>query len=51
MAKKSIRKGERFSEDNLTIKRPGTGVSPVEWDKVLGMTADKNYSFDDEILI
>ena len=51
VAKKCINKGEIFSEDNLTIKRPGTGISPMEWDEVLGMTADKDYTFDDEISI
>ena len=51
VAKKSIQKGERFSEENLTVKRPGTGISPMQWDEVLGMKADKDYSFDDEISI
>ena len=51
VAKKCINKGEIFSEENLTVKRPGTGISPMQWDEVLGMTADKDYSFDDEISI
>tara|TARA_B100000519_G_scaffold196672_1_gene203342 strand:+ start:1884 stop:2894 length:1011 start_codon:yes stop_codon:yes gene_type:complete len=51
VAKKNIQKGETFSESNLTVKRPGKGISPMQWDKVLGMSADKNYLSDDEILI
>ena len=51
VAKRSIAKGEIFSEDNLAVKRPGKGISPMEWDEVLGMTANKDYSFDDEISI
>ena len=51
VAQKCINKGEIFSEENLTVKRPGTGISPMQWDEVLGMTADKDYSFDDEISI
>jgi N,N'-diacetyllegionaminate synthase len=51
VAQKCINKGEIFSEENLTVKRPGTGISPMKWDEVLGMTADKDYSFDDEISI
>jgi len=51
VAKRPIAKGEIFSEDNLAVKRPGTGISPMQWDEVLGITADKDYSFDDEISI
>jgi N,N'-diacetyllegionaminate synthase len=49
VAKKLIRKGERFSEDNLTTKRPGTGISPLEWDSILERTADKDYRPDELI--
>ena len=49
VAKKSIKIGERFTEDNLTAKRPGTGISPMEWDEVLKKTAKKNYLIDDLI--
>ena len=47
VAKKLIKKGERFSDDNLTVKRPGTGISPMEWDDVIGKTADKEYQPDE----
>jgi len=49
VAKQSIKKGEHFSENNITVKRPGTGISPMEWDKVLGKIADIEYQIDDLI--
>lgn len=49
VAKKSIKKGELFSEDNLTVKRPGTGISPMEWDTVIGKAANRNFEMDDLI--
>ena len=49
VAKKPIRKGELFSEENLTVKRPGTGISPMEWDAFLGKSADREYQMDDLI--
>ena len=38
-----------FSDENLTIKRPGTGISPMEWDTVLDTFASKDYHEDDLI--
>ena len=49
VAKKPIRKGELFSEENLTVKRPGTGISPMKWDVYIGRSADKEYQMDDLI--
>ena len=49
VAKTDIKKGEVFSEDNLTIKRPGTGVSPMKWNEVLGTQAKKDYKKDELI--
>jgi N,N'-diacetyllegionaminate synthase len=49
VAKRAIKKGEVFSEQNLTVKRPGTGISPMEWDNVLGNVADGDYQVDDLI--
>jgi N,N'-diacetyllegionaminate synthase len=49
VAKKPIKKGERFSEDNLMVKRPGTGISPMEWDDILGKSSNNNYKVDDLI--
>lgn len=46
---KAIRKGETFSEDNLTVKRPGNGISPMKWDEVLGITAKRDFEEDELI--
>lgn len=45
----SIRKGEQFTEDNLTVKRPGNGISPMNWFEVLGKTAKRDY-IEDELI-
>jgi N,N'-diacetyllegionaminate synthase len=49
VANNKIKKGEKFSENNLTTKRPGNGISPMLWDSVIGSTALKNYNEDDII--
>ena len=49
VAKKKILKGEIFNENNLTIKRPGNGISPMLWDKIIGLKSKKNYQIDDLI--
>jgi N,N'-diacetyllegionaminate synthase len=49
VAKKDIRKGEVFSEDNLTVKRPGNGISPMRWDEIIGKVASKDYKKDELI--
>jgi N,N'-diacetyllegionaminate synthase len=45
----NIFEGEVFSETNLTVKRPGTGLSPMRWDEVLGCKASRNFSPDELI--
>ena len=40
---------ETFSEENLAVKRPGTGVSPMRWDEIVGQCASKDYKKDDLI--
>lgn len=49
VANEKIRAGEIFTEKNLTIKRPGTGISPMKWDTIIGTRALKNYNEDDII--
>lgn len=49
VAKNEIKKGEVFSEENLVTKRPGTGVSPMKWNEIIGTVAGKNYKEDDLI--
>lgn len=49
VAQKSIKKGEIFSEENLTCKRPAKGISPMHWNKIIGRKSDKNYKINDYI--
>ena len=49
IAIKCIEVGEYFTEENIAIKRPGTGMSPMQWDEVLGMVSTKNYEKEDLI--
>lgn len=51
VAAKAIKKGELFTEENLTTKRPGTGISPMKWDEVIGKVADRNYEVDEMIYL
>jgi len=49
VAIRDIKKGEQFTEENIAIKRPGTGINPMRWDEFLGKFADKNYEQEDLI--
>lgn len=49
VASREIKQGEIFSEDNLTTKRPGTGISPMKWYEVIGKVAVRDFS-EDEII-
>lgn len=49
VAKIDIKKGELFSENNITTKRPGNGVNPMLWNEFIGKKATKNYEEDELI--
>lgn len=49
VAARKIEKGELFTEQNLTVKRPGNGLSPMKWPEVIGKIAAKVYMPDDLI--
>lgn len=49
VASKSIRVGEVFTEENITVKRPGNGISPRHWSEIIGKTAMKEY-MEDELI-
>ena len=49
VASKEIRKGEIFTEENLTFKRPGSGINPMKFWKILNKESNRNYSVDDLI--
>lgn len=49
VASRPIAKGERLSEENITIKRPGSGISPMRYDEIIGTIASKNYDEDEAI--
>ena len=49
VAKKIIKKGERFKRENLTTKRPGNGISPMKFYKLLNHKAKKSFQIDELI--
>ena len=49
VASTKIKKGEKFTPDNLSVKRPGTGLSPMLWDEVIGKQAPVDFEEDDLI--
>jgi N,N'-diacetyllegionaminate synthase len=51
VAAKQINKGDKFTKENITIKRPGIGISPMKWDNVIGKIAPKDFIEDDLIEI
>ena len=51
VAIKPIKKGEIFSEENIGVKRPGTGISPMKWYEVIGKTAKKDFEIDEWIVL
>ena len=51
VAQKEIKAGEMFTEENITVKRPGTGISPMKWFEVLGAKAPRDFHEDELIEI
>ena len=49
VATHAIKAGDVFSADNVGTKRPGTGISPMRWDEVMGRVAPRNFSVDELI--
>ncbi len=49
VASRPISKGETFTQDNLAVKRPGTGISPMCWDEVVGRSAPRDFSINELI--
>ena len=49
VAGEKIAKGDFFTEQNLKVKRPGNGLSPMRWDEVIGRKADRDYCEDEQI--
>jgi N,N'-diacetyllegionaminate synthase len=49
VASQAIKAGEIFSTKNITTKRPGTGISPMRWDEVIGRTASRDFSEEELI--
>ena len=49
VAKTQIKKNEVLNENNLTVKRPGNGISPMKWDEIIGTKATKDYKEDELI--
>jgi len=49
VASRTIQVGDVFSENNVTTKRPGTGLSPMNWDRLIGSQATRKYLPDEKI--
>jgi N,N'-diacetyllegionaminate synthase len=49
IAARNIKKGELFTKDNITTKHPGNGISPMNWQEVLGTRAKRNF-MEDELI-
>jgi len=49
VANKEIKKGDKFSNKNISVKRPGGGISPMQWDEIIGATSTRDYQIDELI--
>lgn len=46
VAARDIKAGETFTEENITVKRPGNGISPMRWDEIIGVAAPRDFVAD-----
>lgn len=51
VAAKDIKRGDIFTEDNITTKRPGTGINPMEWNNIIGKVSKRDFKADELIVI
>ena len=51
VAKIQIKIGEKFTVDNLTVKRPGNGICPMKWNEVIGQASPKKFDTDELIIL
>lgn len=51
VAARDIKAGELLTEDNLTVKRPGDGISPMKWPEILGQEAIRDFKKDERIVL
>lgn len=51
VAGRNIRNGDLLTKNNITLKRPGTGLSPMQWDKVIGTRAVRDFEKDEAIIL
>lgn len=51
VAAQYIKRGDSFTEQNMTVKRPGIGINPMEWDNVIGKIAKRDFKEDELIEI
>ncbi|CAA6819503.1 MAG: N-acetylneuraminate synthase (EC [uncultured Sulfurovum sp.] len=49
VASVNIKKGEKFTLDNLAVKRPSKGINPMRWDEIIGTVSSRNYNTDELI--
>ncbi|MCD8177161.1 MAG: N-acetylneuraminate synthase [Tannerellaceae bacterium] len=49
VAARDILEGEVFTEENLTVKRPGKGISPMKWKEIIGTKSPRHFKTDDQI--
>ena len=51
VAARDIKAGEAFTTENITVKRPGDGISPMRWHEVLSQTAKRDFAPDEKITL